>query len=359
MKHQLKLWLRGAYARLLFHTGLHALVDRMMPRRLTILFGHCLERPDCNGFLPAEMKIRHDSLERILGWFGKRYTLCTIGEGYAAVKAEPGAPRSLVALSLDDGYRDNRTDLLPLLERVGGRATVFLESAPLDEGRVNWSHKFFWLLDAGWSVEELARRYQERSEDSATRERLRVLLEEDADSAYGVKRVLKYDADEADRDRVLQELFAERGGVEADLCAALYMTWEDARALRDAGVELGGHTVRHEILGRLDPARQAEEIDGCRASLERELGRPGPGQEWVFAYPFGRRWDYDGASMAAARAAGFSAAVNTHAGTNDAASDPYQLRRLPIDDSSALHLLVAEACGGFDLLRRVGLDLSE
>ena len=56
---------------------------------------------------------------------------------------------------------------------------------------------------------------------------------------------------------------------------------------------------------------------------------------------------------------GFTVAVNTHAGTNDGGSDPYQLRRLPIDDSSELHLLVAEACGGFDLLRRVGLDLSE
>ena len=89
--------------------------------------------------------------------------------------------------------------------------------------------------------------------------------------------MLKYDAEEADRDRVLQELFLERGGDEAALCALLYMSWDDARALRDAGVELGGHTVRHEILGRLEPSRQAEEIDGCRASLERELGRPGEG----------------------------------------------------------------------------------
>jgi hypothetical protein len=28
-------------------------------------------------------------------------------------------------------------------------------------------------------------------------------------------------------------------------------------------------------------------------------------------------------------------------------------------EGTGMHLLVAEACGGFDLLRRLGLDLSE
>ena len=46
-------------------------------------------------------------------------------------------------------------------------------------------------------------------------------------------------------------------------------------------------------------------------------------------------------------------------GTNDARTDPYQLKRLMIDETSQLHLLAAEACGGFDLLRRIGIDLSE
>ena len=42
MKHRLKMWLREAWARLLYHTGLHALVNRVMPVRLTILAGHCV-----------------------------------------------------------------------------------------------------------------------------------------------------------------------------------------------------------------------------------------------------------------------------------------------------------------------------
>ena len=59
LKHKLKNLVREVYARLLFHTGLHALVDRLMPRRLTILCGHCVEPRrgfEGSAHLPADMK---------------------------------------------------------------------------------------------------------------------------------------------------------------------------------------------------------------------------------------------------------------------------------------------------------------
>ena len=58
-------------------------------------------------------------------------------------------------------------------------------------------------------------------------------------------------------------------------------------------------------------------------ALSRELERPCD----LFAYPFGRRWDYDERTLAAAREAGVEYAVNTHAGTIDGRSDPLQLAR--------------------------------
>jgi peptidoglycan/xylan/chitin deacetylase (PgdA/CDA1 family) len=352
-KHELKLFLRRTYARALFATGLHAVVDRVMPRRMTILFGHCVDEPAVNGFLPPDMKIRGERLERILAWFARRYDMVTIGEGLARLEHDGPAGRSLVALSMDDGYRDNRTALPAILARTGARATVFLETRPLGGGGVNWSHKLFWLLDRGEAIDLLARRYQELTTDVQTREGLRRALESGGDLVYGVKRVLKYDADPDDRERVMEELFRASGGDEQALCAALYLTWDDARSLADAGVEIGGHTVSHHVLSTLPPERQADEIAGCTDALQRELGsRP-----TVFAYPFGRRWDYDAESLAAVRRAGYTAAVNTHAGTN--AKRGLELRRLPIDDGAELFLLAAEACGGFDLLRQFGIDLSE
>jgi peptidoglycan/xylan/chitin deacetylase (PgdA/CDA1 family) len=356
LKHRLKGALREGYARLLFHTGLHRLVNRLAPRRLTILFGHCIADPQINGFLPDDMKMEESTLRRVLAWFqGHGYGLTNVQSGVAELSRSPRGP-SLVALTMDDGYLDNRTRLLPILEDFGASATVFLESRPLDERGVNWSHKYHWVIQDG-DVAGFVRRYLAIANDEPAKAKLRAALEQGGPKlAYRAKLVFKYDAEPRDRDASIQRIFAEAGGVERALCEQLYLDWARAKELAAAGIELGGHTVSHVILSRLSPEEQAAEIGGCRRSLERQLGeRTGR----TFAYPFGRSWDFDQHSRRAATECGFELAVDTHNGTNEAGADRLALKRVPVDDRTPLHLLVAEACGGFALLRRLGLNLSE
>ncbi|HUR29470.1 MAG TPA: polysaccharide deacetylase family protein [Planctomycetota bacterium] len=355
-KHDVKMFLREAYARTLFHTGLWKLVDRLMPARLTILAGHCVAPGTVSeeGVLPADMQISAAKLERILGWFKGRYALTTVGAGWSTLRAGH-AKKSLVALSMDDGYKDNAQVMLPLLRRVGAPATVYLESRPLDERRVNWSHKYFWLC-ARTDFTALVQRYGELTRDPPTQRALeKVLAEKRGDVRYHVKRVLKYDADPADRERVIDALFVERGGDERALCDTLYMDWDEARELAAAGVELGGHTVNHVILSRCDRATARTEIAEGGRSVRTALGQPTPS----FAYPWGRRWDFTAETSALVVEAGFESAVTMHAGVNLPGSDPTRLKRLALADDARLHLLATEACGGFELLRKLGLDLSE
>ena len=356
LKHRIKVLARECYARLLFHTGLWSWVDRLMPVRLTILAGHCVA-PGAElrgGHLPADMQISEVRLERILRWFAGRFTLTTVGEGWRAVRSG-AARKSLVALSMDDGYKDNRAVMLPVLRRVGAPATVYLESRPLDERRVNWSHKYFWLLSR-MDFAALASSYRELTRDPGIGAAIETALTRSGhDPRYHVKRALKYEADPADRDRVVDALFAAAGGDERALCDELYMTWGEARELAAAGVELGGHTVNHVILSRCDRAGAEREIAEGARSIRAALGAPLPS----FAYPWGRRWDFNAESAALVKQAGFESAVTMHAGVNVAGSEPTGLRRLAIADDVKLHLLAAEACGGFELLRRLGIDLSE
>lgn len=357
LKHKLKLGLREAYARLLFHTGLHALVNALMPRRLVILAGHCVkpERGEwpAGQHLSPDMWIGEAQLEAIVRWFQPRYEVGSIGAGVAQLDAR--AKRSFLALSFDDGYRDNARVLGPLVERNGIGATVFLESRPLDERRVNWSHKYFWLL-AKLGPEALVERYGAHSGPTHTFLALNQMIAESrGNERYQLKRILKYDAPPDERDRALDGAFAEAGGDERRLCEDLYMNWDEARELAARGVELGGHTVTHAILSKVPGEVQRREIEQGAQSLARGLGKA----PTTFAYPWGRRWDYDETSRSAARAAGFACAVNMHAGINRGGTPRYDLHRVAIDGSAKLHLLVAEACGGFELLRKLGLELGE
>jgi len=63
--------------------------------------------------------------------------------------------------------------------------------------------------------------------------------------------------------------------------------------------------------------------------------------------------------MNAVSAAGCRYALNTHKGCNTKDSLPLELRRVPIEQSTPLYMLHAEACGGFLLLEKLGIKLSE
>jgi peptidoglycan/xylan/chitin deacetylase (PgdA/CDA1 family) len=86
--------------------------------------------------------------------------------------------------------------------------------------------------------------------------------------------------------------------------------------------ELGGHTLTHANLARLDEAGKAAEIAGGREQLERQFGVP----VRSFAYPFGI---YDEKDVQLAEQAGFDSAVTTVEGIDeDIHSRRFELRRV-------------------------------
>jgi peptidoglycan/xylan/chitin deacetylase (PgdA/CDA1 family) len=91
---------------------------------------------------------------------------------------------------------------------------------------------------------------------------------------------------------------------------------------------IGAHTVDHVRL-RDRPAREQQDtISGSKEELEQSIGRAVS----HFAYPFGRRDDFDDRSVDAVRSAAFDTACTTIPGTARSSTDPYRLpRRLVMD----------------------------
>lgn len=83
---------------------------------------------------------------------------------------------------------------------------------------------------------------------------------------------------------------------------------EEIRALVAEGWEIGAHTMTHADLSALDYTDCKSEIERSRDALARITGHG----IRTFAYPFGR---YGPAAIAAARDAGFRAAVTTGSGS--------------------------------------------
>lgn len=100
-------------------------------------------------------------------------------------------------------------------------------------------------------------------------------------------------------------------------------SWDEVRELAAAGVAIGSHTRHHARLTRLDPVEREAELVGSLAELRKHVPAAAP----VIAYPNG---DHDEAVCEAAREAGYELAYTTEKGRNDAATDPYRLRRVSV-----------------------------
>jgi peptidoglycan/xylan/chitin deacetylase (PgdA/CDA1 family) len=182
---------------------------------------------------------------------------------------EAGAlSRRSVALTFDDGYRDNLEAAKPRLEQHGVPATFFIASGYLG------SERGFWWDE----LEQLHGRSDlpEAQDYPAAWSRLRELPHQD--------RVTELDR------------LWEQAGLEPERNAPI-LTPAELNVL-DTGdlIEVGAHTVTHPRLPGLSREAQLTEIGAGKEQLEQVLGRPVES----FAYPFG---EYDGTSVECVRAA--------------------------------------------------------
>ncbi len=119
-------------------------------------------------------------------------------------------------------------------------------------------------------------------------------------------------------------LFASTDSIDDNLAG--FMTWQQIRELRDAGVVIGGHSASHGHLAARNNAAVIEELNRANASYQAQLGAVPA----LFAYPFGETSE---AVTAAVREAGFNTAFGQHSGVVHASVDPYYLPRFALNET--------------------------
>jgi peptidoglycan/xylan/chitin deacetylase (PgdA/CDA1 family) len=104
---------------------------------------------------------------------------------------------------------------------------------------------------------------------------------------------------------------------------ALMLTWSELRKIAQNGWEIGSHTVNHKILTKICGEEAQKELSFSKEALETQLQRP----VTLFAYPNGKRTDFDTGIKDIAREVGYRAAATALDGFNKAGLDPFEVRR--------------------------------
>ena len=227
-------------------------------------------------------------------------------------------PPRCVAITFDDGYRDNFECAYPVLREFGLPATIFLATGAIETGARLWHDRVFDAFERA-AVDALA--FRGRSLPMAPLAARRVALRE----VLTLLRTLRPE----ERNGVIDDI-ERQAGTGTPGGDGRMLSWDQIRRMAGAGVTFGAHTVSHPILTRLTLEEADAEIRGSRGAIEERLGT----RVDLFAYPNGTRADFNEAIQGLLRDQGFRGAVTTLWGVNDAASNPFELRRVGFWDTS-------------------------
>jgi peptidoglycan/xylan/chitin deacetylase (PgdA/CDA1 family) len=265
---------------------------------------------------PFDAGISIHFLQRQIETLHKLCTLADLEELISKVRRHEPIPPNSVALTFDDGYRDNFEHVFPLLKKLGAPATIFLTTAFINQDDVPWNDKVTYALrttrrgSLELTFDGQSQRYPLGNwmERLASRNRLLWFMRHIPHQAkLALLLAIQEQLEIADFEPL-------RGSM---------LTWDQVREMHQGGIRFGAHTVTHPILTRISLEEAWKEIKESKEVIESVIGTPIE----LFAYPAGTPADFNEPIKHLVRRAGFAAAVTTVFGFNSRHTDPCALHR--------------------------------
>jgi peptidoglycan/xylan/chitin deacetylase (PgdA/CDA1 family) len=285
-------------------------IRRRRNRSIQILVYHRVNDENDCVFPGVPIEVFNEQMQYV----AENYQVCTLDDLVQRLQTGD-VPDNALAITFDDGYRDNYEHAFPILNRLNLPATVFLATDAIDSGRMLWHDRVFAALR-----ETRTTALEEFGGNGST-----YPLSTPADKRHALSQLLKFlwSLDDSDRSRWVEKLIQQLG-IKAPMgCDGLMLSWDEIKTMSQRGIAFGAHTVTHPILSKLSPQQVKQEIRASKEIIEANVKMP----VRHFAYPVGRREDFTEAVKEELKNAGFECAVTTIFGSNDAQQDLFELRR--------------------------------
>jgi len=286
---------------------------------------------------PKLVSLRTADFARQLDYLCSRFEPMALEDVRAFYRGERPLPRRGFLLSFDHGTKDHLENVLGELEARSLKAVFFVYTCVQEEGRICAIDKQRFLEYVFDDYLELLRRFAEhalRLDDGLERSRIEPTPENLARSRRYLEQFAFYSDGERFfrqlRDRVLEpglfarvigHMFEDRFGPEREFARAHYLSWDDLRELRDAGMEIGGHGHAHLIMDKTPAEEQRKDVARNLGLLRERLGVAAD----CFSYPNGA---YGEATLDVLRQSAVKLAFTTDAETGFRRDRPLEIGRV-------------------------------
>ncbi len=327
-----------ALAAFLYYSGLVGIArwwTRRAQARLVILNYHRASGGDLRGHL-----------QYLRRYYRVMHIEAALEELYAARKEQrhTSSGKTVVAVTFDDGYRDNYTHGFALACELQTPMTIYLVPGYIENGQRFWWFEGKRLVQSAQvqeaSVEGLTYHLQQEDERAA----LASLIDRRVRFAHSVTERETFLA-------TMRAVLVASSSVVEEEQPELPLTWEQVHEMEQSGwVSFGAHTMHHPILSYLtDPAERERELRECRMCLEDILGHA----VHTFAYPIGQQQHIGSETVTAVRQAGYTWAVTTHYGINTPTTDRLTLQRVEVDVDQHWLVVAAATAGLWGFIARL------
>ena len=270
--------------------------------------------------LPLRRFIKH------MEFLAANYKVISLREFLIDYESGTLSPDTAV-ITFDDGFRNVYTRAFPVLQRLNLPATIFVTTGLIGTQNILWPDELFCLMQqvSNGSLELPELPLCESWNDAKSREPIYLRL----------LSLLK----ELNVEQKKQTMASIRSQLEVDAVDDVSSTefqacdWNQLREMKATGlIDVGAHTVNHEILSRLDDAALGFEIEDSCTTVLSQFDDICP----VFAYSNGQPADFDDRVVGLLKNQTIRAALTTIDGLSRVNDQAFSIRRVPIGNDTEL-----------------------
>ena len=229
--------------------------------------------------------------------------------------------RPTLCFTLDDGFEDQLTELVPVLLKHNAKPTIYVLVDFVDNLNWPWDYKLIYLITHTKAVEL---NFSHKNNSFA-------LDLQNPQAKINSRRTLVKYAKYLSREDLAEFMAEVIKLTDVNLpvqAPELYKpaSWDKLRELENQGLKIGSHACSHRVFSSLPLDVIRDEVTRAQTRLESELTSPSR----VFCYPSGTTLDYSAIHAPLLKELGYPAAVSAIGGNTDFSAiknDPYNICR--------------------------------
>ena len=268
-----------------------------------------------SGYVSPRQRTSLRLFEEQLQWLSQFADFVSLSD----IMTPTSSNRWRVAVTFDDGYRDNIELGLPLFRRYEVPVTWFLSTRFIEERNyLPWWDLVDYMIQHVHGVVEVTLRSESPLYDLGVQEGKNQFLRD--------MREIFMTADQSSREALHKNLRAK--------CTRFAKVPQNAfadqefiiQAASSPWISIGGHTVSHPNLAKVSPETAKHEVARGRELLQKWIGES---VNW-FAYPYGGEGEYNKKIKRILRESGFGGAVTTNRGYISESIDEFEMPRFMV-----------------------------